>query len=355
VGNCGAARFVSDPMPATLPAMPRETTNGKFAKGDIIAEEFEVIKKLGEGGCGSVYRCRWVKNPDREVALKLLDNPSDTQRFIREARVLRKTKHTNVLRLLGSGYHSERPFLVLELIDGGSLRDLLESKGKLGLEESAWIIIQSIRGLRASKTVHRDLKPENLLISKGSKGRGLGLIVGDVDQGAVIKVADFGLAKQAETNNTRLTNSGQVMGTPVYMSPEQCRNTKNVSVRSDIYSLGVLLYEMIFGRPPFDANNAYDIMTMHCKEEPKIPRTDSRMKAIIEKCLQKTPGKRYGSLIALERELNHVAGLGEPEPEGSPLRTFVIMLIGVAILVGILYVFRDRLPIIGELFNAIGW
>jgi serine/threonine-protein kinase len=322
----------------------RSTVLSKLGKGDVIGTEFEISRKLGEGGAGSVYRCRWLKRPDKEVAIKLLDDGSDMQRFVREAKVLRKTRHPNVIRLLGSGYHAERPFLILEFMDGGSLRDLLDSKGKLPAEESAWILIQTVRGLRASKAVHRDLKPENLLITKGTKGRGMTLVVGDIEKGALIKVADFGLAKQPDPIATRLTNSGQVMGTPTYMSPEQCRNTKNASFKSDIYSIGVLFYEMVFGRPPFDASNSYDIMAMHCNDEPKIPRIDQKVREIISKCLQKSPGKRYASLFALEKELSEVAGLGEPEPDSSWFRTFTITVAGLALLTTLLWIFRERVP-----------
>ena len=171
----------------------------KFTKGDLVAGEYEVIKKLGEGGAGTVYRCRWIKKPDREIALKLLENNGDLARFIREAKLLRGVDHPHVIRLLGSGYHEQRPFLVLEYMDGGSVRDLIEARGgRLAIDEACWVIIQAIRGLRASKTVHRDIKPENLLVCrgpKGAKGRGFALVVGDAETGSVVKVADFGLAK----------------------------------------------------------------------------------------------------------------------------------------------------------------
>jgi eukaryotic-like serine/threonine-protein kinase len=315
----------------------------KFSKGDLVAGEYEVVKKLGEGGAGSVYRCRWIKKPDREVALKLLENNGDLARFIREAKLLRGVDHPHVIRLLGSGYHEQRPFLILEFMDGGSVRDLIESRGgRLSLDEACWVIIQAIRGLRASKTVHRDLKPENLLVSKGAKGRGIALVVGDIEAGAVVKVADFGLAKQPEGVMTRLTNSGQVMGTPVYMSPEQCRNTKNVGTKSDIYSLGILLYEMVVGRVPFDGSNAYDIMASHCNDEPKFPRMDARLKTVLERCLAKSPGKRYGSLAALEKDLAAIAGLKGEIAGGGAARGFAFVVLAFGVLATIAWFLRDR-------------
>lgn len=314
-----------------------------FRKGDVIGGEFEVLSKLGEGGCGSVYHCRWTRKPDTEVAVKLLENIADMPRFVREAKVLRKTRSSNVVRLMGSGFHEQRPYIALEFMDGGSVRDLMDQRGKLSVEEAAWILVQAVRGLKASKTVHRDLKPENLLLAKGGKGRSVKIAVGDAQKSAVVKVADFGLARQIEVGDTRLTNSGQVMGTPVYMSPEQCRSTKNVTVKTDIYALGVIFYEMIIGKPPFDANNAYDIMTMHCNDQPKFPRLEKAVKEVLARCLEKSPSKRYPSLYALEKDLCKLAGIGAPKPDGSLWRVFVIGLIGIALIAALVWLFRDRL------------
>jgi len=325
--------------------MARATLASGFKKGDVLGGEFEVLSKLGEGGCGSVYRCRWVKKPDREVAVKLLENTADLPRFILEAKVLRRTKHLNVVRLLGSGFHEQRPYIALEYMDGGSVRDLMDTKGKLAVDEAAWILVQAVRGLRASKTVHRDLKPENLLLSRVGNGRARQsrLVIGDTDKGAVVKVADFGLARQLEIGDTRLTNSGQVMGTPVYMSPEQCRSTKKVTEKTDIYALGVIFWEMVIGKPPFDANNAYDIMTMHCNDQPKFPRLDKEFKAVLARCLEKTPGKRYPSLYALEKDLCKLAGLGEPRADTAAMRLAAIAVIGLALVAALVWLLRDRL------------
>jgi len=333
--------------------MPRLSLARKsLVKGDLIGGEFEVVKKLGEGGAGSVYRCRWVKKPDAEVAVKVLDSADDLPRFLREAKVLSRIKHPNVVRKLGSGYHDQRPFIVLEYMDGGSVRDLLDSKGKLAVDEAAWVIIQTVRGLRAARTVHRDLKPENLLVGKGGKGTRLALAIGDIDKGAVIKVADFGLAKHIEGADTRLTNSGQVMGTPVYMSPEQCRNTRTVSVKTDIYALGIVFFEMVVGRPPFDGSNVYDIMAMHCNDEPKFPRLEARAKAIMARCLAKAPGKRYASLLALERDLSDLAGLGAPVADRSWGRSLTVLALLLALLALAAWALRAQwLPYVQPIVN----
>lgn len=323
--------------------MARVTLELKLNKNDVIGGRFTVTKKLGEGGCGSVYRCHLVKQPNLEVAVKVLENASDLARFRREARVLGAVRNPHVVRLLDRGTHDGHPYLVLEFMDGGSLRDLMDDRGRLSPEESAWVLVQAVRGLRSSRTVHRDLKPENLLIGRSlGPTRSLSLVVGDIRKGAVVKVADFGLAKNPDPSTTRLTNTGQVMGTPVYMSPEQCRNTSTVNFRSDVYSLGVMLFEMVTGKPPFEANNAYDIMAKHCNEAPRYPRMDERIKAICERCLAKSVKDRYPTLYALERDLAKVAGLDEPAPD-SRLTTWLAIIIGLVVLAGLGWLMREQL------------
>lgn len=322
--------------------MARATLQLKLKANDTIANRYVVLKKLGEGGCGSVYRARPVKGPEREVAIKVLENASDLARFRREAKVLRSVNHRHVLKCLDQGVHDRHPFLVLEFMEGGSVRDLVDSRGRLSPEEAAWVLVMAVRGLRASRTLHRDLKPENLLVGKGSGGR-LSLVVGDTAKGCVVKLADFGLAKTFDAANTRLTNTGQVMGTPLYMSPEQCRNMRTVTVQADVYSLGIILYEMVVGKPPFDAENAYDIMAKHCNEEPKYPRNlDARVKAICERCLRKSPAARYRTLYALEKDLSSLAGLDDPEPDRFPL-TWLVIGVGMVVFAFLLWLLHEQL------------
>ncbi len=330
--------------------MPRATLELKLSKNDLIADKYKVVKKLGEGGCGSVYRCKATKG-EAEVAVKVLENASDLARFRREAKVLSGIRHPHVVRLLDRGTHGAHPFLVLEYMEGGSLRDLLDAQGRLGAEEAAWAMVQALRGLRASRTVHRDLKPENILVGRGpgsTTGRMPPLTIGDTKRGCVLKVADFGLAKHPDPGATRLTNTGQVMGTPVYMSPEQCRNTRTVNFRSDIYSLGVILFEMVTGKAPFDATNAYDIMAKHCNDEPKFPRMDQRIKDICARCLAKSPKDRYPSLYTLERDLARVAGLDEPEPDRAG-RSWLLITIGILIVGVLIWLLREQIT---ELLTA---
>jgi len=280
-------------------------------RGRVIADTFEVVGRLGEGGCGAVYKCKHLKRSGAVVAVKVLEQLDDVQRFRREGQVLRQTKHPNVVRLYGRGMVDEHPYLAMELVGGGSVRDLLASRKKLGAQEAAWLLVQAVRGLKAAGTVHRDLKPENLLLAGNRKITAIETGNG-VDSGTVVKVADFGLAKSVDGSpeSMQLTHSGQVMGTPYYMSPEQCRSSKKVSFKTDVYAIGIMLFELTAGKLPFDGANIYDVMKMQCEQDPKYPkRMNEDVQAICERCLQKKPGQRYPSLAALERDLARVAGV----------------------------------------------
>jgi serine/threonine protein kinase len=324
--------------------MAQATLQLKLAKSDVIDDRYVVVRKIGEGGCGSVYRCKGAKPSDPDVAVKVLENASDLPRFQREQKVMSGVRHPHVVRLLARGVHRHWPYLVMEFMDGGSVRDLLDARGRLSSEEAAWVLIQAVRGLRASRTIHRDLKPENLLIGlPKSAPRTAGLVVGDIHRGAVVKVADFGLARHSDPRATRLTNSGQVMGTPVYMSPEQCRNTRGVTVRSDIYALGVILYELVNGKPPFEASNAYDVMAKQCNDAPRYPRMDGRIKAICERCLAKQPKDRYPSLRALEQDLGAIAGIGAPQRDPLPIPWWAVLISMLILLGGMVWILRDQL------------
>jgi serine/threonine protein kinase len=317
----------------------------KLKKDDLVGR-WCVVQKLGEGGCGSVYRCRHLKRSDEEVAVKILENLADEQRFKRERQVLEGARGVHVVKLIESGRHEGIPYLALEFMVGGSLREVMDARGKLPPKEAAWILVMALRGLRSSKTVHRDIKPENLLLTRpGGRNAELRFIPGDIRKGACVKVADFGLAKAWDPSMTKITKTGQVMGTPLYMSPEQCRNTRDVTVASDIYALGIIFFELVVGRPPFDADNAYDLMAKHCNEAvPVVRGLDPALQEVINRCLAKNPRERYQSLLALDRKLSAIAGLGEPEPDPRwPLSTWIMLLAGLSAFVAIAWILRDEI------------
>ncbi len=277
--------------------------------GDLIEGRYKVEQKLGEGGCGSVYRCTLVQRPDEEVAVKLLENPNDLVRFQREIEVLRGTKSAHVVGFRHYGKHLQFPYLAMEYLAGASLRDYLDKKKRIPVKEACWIIVQAIKGLRDSATVHRDLKPENLLLTKAASGR-VEFLIGDLKKGSVVKLADFGLAKAFDPLRSRLTNTGQIMGTPLYMSPEQCTSTRDVNAKSDIYSLGVILFELITGECPFNADDPYTLIKLHNEAEARYPaRMDQQVQAVLKRCLQKKPAARYSGLDDLESDLAIIAGI----------------------------------------------
>jgi len=204
----------------------------------------------------------------------------------------------------------------------------------------------ALRGLRSSRTVHRDIKPENLLLTRpGGRSSELRFIPGDIRKGACVKVADFGLAKAWDPSMTKITKTGQVMGTPLYMSPEQCRNTRDVSVHADIYALGIIFFELLVGKPPFDADNAYDLMAKHCNEPvPVVRGMDPALREVVERCMAKNARDRYPSLLSLERRLSTIAGLGEPEADPRwSLSTWIMLIAGLLAFIACAWILRDQL------------
>lgn len=278
-----------------------------IAKGSKI-DRFTVLKKLGEGGMGSVYLCSYEFDSDVRVAIKILDDNADKLRFRREIKVMQKateklgSRRSHIVRYLDHGEWDGKMYLAMEYVNGGSIEDLLKEEKKFDEETAAWVAIQVVRGLRQANITHRDLKPANVLVS----GRRVQVKDGNREEwkGGTVKVADFGLAKLEEDGNALLTMSGAVIGTVIYMSPEQCRSMKDCDVRSDIYSLGCMLYEMCTGGYPFNHESPYDMMNAHMKEEVLFPRKMSfEMRKILERMLEKDVRRRYQSLIECERAL----------------------------------------------------
>ena len=329
----------------------------KLDRGDVIDGKYKVVKKLGEGGCGSVFRCQLIRKPEELVAVKLLESPHDLARFEREVEVLKSVESIWVVGYRSTGKHLQFPYLAMEYMAGGSLRDYLEAKKVVPVKESAWITIMAIRGLRDCKTVHRDLKPENLLVTKAASNR-IEFLIDNPKKGSLVKIADFGLAKSFDVKRTRLTMTGQIMGTPLYMSPEQCQNTHKVTAQSDIYALGVLLFEMVTGDTPFNATDPYTLLKMHNEDEVKYPRSmDQQIQAVIRKCLQKKPEKRYATLTDLEHDLAIIAGVKKPKGSRGPSTgglsegaRWLLIIAGMALFIALSWMLRDRVL---ALFN--GW
>ena len=266
-----------------------------------------ILEIIGQGGMGVIYKSR-QKSLDRVVALKVLaphlaNDVNFVGRFQREARAIARVNHPNILAVYDVGDDQNVNYMIMELIDGQSLAEMqTDRRGALPWEEASTFIKQAAQGLEAAQTsgiIHRDIKPENLMVTK--KG--------------VIKVSDFGLAKDADATTT---STDAVMGTPAFMSPEQC-DGKKVDGRSDIYSLGGTYYRLITGRLPFEAETAMSMMYRHKHEAlipphevvPSLPQTVS---AIIVKMMAKKREHRYQTMT----EVIDAVDQARAQPSSSP-------------------------------------
>jgi len=286
--------------------------------GATIDGRYEVESLIGEGGMGVVYRCTHTII-GKKVAMKVLRadmarSEEVVGRFLNEARSASSIGNPHIIDISDFGRLPDgATYFIMEYLEGTSLSGAAE-RGPLALDRVGTIAIQLCEALAAAHDVgivHRDLKPENIfLVRRGS-------------QRDFVKVLDFGIAKVGSTGG-RFTQAGQVFGTPHYMSPEQAAGT-NVDHRADIYAVGVLLYELVTGRLPFDADTFMGILSQHMYKEPEPPSTflqfqrlDPDLERIILCCLKKDPDDRYQRMADLESDL--VLIFGDPAPGSRELR-----------------------------------
>ena len=288
--------------------------------GNVFANRYEIIKILGEGGMGAVYKARDVEL-EREVALKVIkpelsDNPEILQRFKQELILARQVTHKNVIRIFDLGEADGVKFITMEYVEGQNIHQLLKQKGKLEVAEAVDIMEQVAAGLAAAHRegiIHRDLKPGNIM--RDSNGR--------------VVVMDFGLARTISGDG--MTRTGAMLGTIEYMSPEQAQG-KELKASSDIFTLGLILYELLAGITPFHAESAIASLVMRTQQR-ALPLADidknisGSLSNIVVKCLEKEPAHRYQSAEELDADLRAWQGRsGGKKVSASSMRRRMIRL-----------------------------
>lgn len=290
--------------------------------GQVLDSKYELVARLGEGGMGAVYRARRVHIGD-EVAVKVLHqsfvaDADAVERFRREARAAAMLRHPNVVTIhdFGEARGTAAPaYIVMELAEGKSLRALLREEGSLAPRRAVALMRDVCAGVGAAhrrQIVHRDLKPDNIIVLP-PEGEG---------ERETAKVVDFGIAKLRDlAAMPTLTQAGTLMGTPYYMSPEQCRGDE-LDARSDVYSLGAVLYEMLAGGPPFTAANITGVVTKHLTEAPPplppgagVPRA---LEDVCRRALSKDVGSRQPDATTLARELQAAMDTPVVQPATPP-------------------------------------
>jgi eukaryotic-like serine/threonine-protein kinase len=284
--------------------------------GEKIAGRYEVEELVGHGGMSSVYKAR-DSLLERNVALKILHEQytSDedfVERFKREARAVAQLQHPNIVTVIDRGEAEDRQFIVFEYIDGENLKELVVRKGRLEVREALEIAIEVARGLAFAHSqgiVHRDVKPQNVLLNGDGRA----------------KVTDFGIARSLDVDG--MTQTGTVLGTSNYIAPEQASG-QPVDTPSDVYALGVVVYEMLAGEVPFPGESLVAVAMKHVHEPPPNlldVRRDVplRVAAAVDRALEKDPEQRFGSMDAFASELEAcLAELDDPESDSD--RTMVI-------------------------------
>jgi serine/threonine-protein kinase len=270
---------------------------------------YRIVSRLGKGGMGEVFVAEHVMLGNKAVVKMLLRELSDDQavidRFFNEAKAATQVKHPGIIQIFDFGLHaSGSAFIVMELLDGETLARRIQ-RGRLAPINAAVIarqVASAVDAAHKSGIIHRDLKPDNLFLVPDP----------EVSEGERVKVLDFGIAKLA-SQSTHSTATGQLFGTPFYMSPEQCKNTASVDARTDVYALGCILYEMLTGRRPFAGETITELVTAHLFEKPKPPseivaNLPTGLEQTILRALAKSPDDRQPSMAALAAELGKITG-----------------------------------------------
>ncbi|MFC9293139.1 protein kinase [Streptomyces sp. NPDC057011] len=299
--------------------MSQDGTQGRYAGGSLARGRYQLRDLLGEGGMAAVYLA-YDTALDRQVAIKTLHTElgreqSFRERFRREAQAVAKLSHTNIVSVFDTGEDefdgAVMPYIVMEYVEGKPLGSVLQADiaqyGAMPADKALKVTADVLAALETSHEmglVHRDIKPGNVMMTK----RG------------VVKVMDFGIARAMQSGVTSMTQTGMVVGTPQYLSPEQALG-RGVDARSDLYSVGIMLFQLLTGRIPFDADSPLAIAYAHVQEEPVAPSSINRsvtpaMDALVARALKKNPNERFPTAAAMGDEIARVLAAGQT---GAPV------------------------------------
>jgi len=297
-GECAAPLHPSEEISAHV-TETLETPKEELTTGSTFARRYQIIEELGKGGMGKVYKAQDTDLKEK-VAIKLLKpeiagDKKTIERFRNELKFARKIRHKNVCQMYDLNKEEGAHYITMEYVAGEDLKSMIRMMGQLSSGKTIFIAKQVCEGLIEAHrlgVVHRDLKPQNIMIDKDGNTR----------------IMDFGIARSLKTKG--ITAAGVMIGTPEYMSPEQVEG-KEVDQRSDIYSLGVILYEMVTGRVPFEGDTPFTIGMKHKGEEPKDPKEFNTqlpedLNLVILRCLEKDKEKRYQSAGEVRAELTRI-------------------------------------------------
>jgi eukaryotic-like serine/threonine-protein kinase len=308
--------------------------------GDVLASKYRIDALLGTGGMGDVYRATNTLI-GRSVAIKLLhpkhaENPDVVERFLREARVANMLRHPNVVDVIDVDRDEEGvPFIVQELLAGEDLARYVQPKGRLDIDEIDKLIVPIIDAIafaHSQGVIHRDIKPANVFLARVRVGADLRTAnetatsikrnaTATATEQIVPKLLDFGISKLQSTGGIKATDVGVVLGTPAYMAPELLTGARDANAASDVWSIGVMLFELLAGRRPFEANGPNIYVVVATTAAPRLREiaadVDADLASVVDRCLMRSTKERYTSAVDLSQDLSEAlnqARLRTPEP-----------------------------------------